>query len=185
MNTTKHTETPQAANPEAAKPTGWLRSGWGFLRKHVQVLALLGLIAAAWAGFVAVKTLESMAIFSTYSLGQESTKFFLENPEHRDFFYADERGSITDAELMKRFDELPPLERARVLMACELLADFWEITYEQRRRLPDSDWNTWWDYFIDGYKESPVLQEYFRRRDGWYLVDDPLRDTTQHAKLYR
>lgn len=149
------------------------------------LLSVFGVIFAAWAIFVSQDTLESSTTATIYSLGQESTKFFIEHPETREYFYKDDRGNISDEELLAKFDKLSPNDRAIILMGCELLLDFMEITFEQRKKLPGDDWDSWWNYFCDAYDESPIIRLYLDRRPGWYPLGGALKNKENRNSYYR
>ena len=154
--------------------------GWKLFREWLTVigglLGGLGFLVAVWALFVSQDALEGSTMATIYSLGQDSTKFFIENPEAREYFYKDGRGDISDDDLLKKFDNLDPKVRAKYLMGSELLLDFMQITFEQQKNLPRNDWNSWWHYFCDAYDESPVLRRNLDMRPTWYSVKEPLEN---------
>lgn len=57
---------------------------------------------------------------------------------------------------------------------CEKLSDFIQLTFNQRHLIPKEDWETWWNYFLDLYQESPVLREFLKTRKNWYSFEDKI-----------
>jgi hypothetical protein len=172
--------------PLLAHPRG---SRWKEVREWVTafgtLLSGIGIIFALWAISVSQDTLVSSTTATIYSLGQESTRFFIEHPETREYFYKDDRGNISDDDLRAKFDQLSPNERAIILLGCELLLDFMQITFEQRKKLPDDDWDSWWKYFCDLYDESPIIQLYLDRRPEWYPIGGALKNKEKRCSYYR
>jgi hypothetical protein len=71
-----------------------------------------------------------------------------------------------------------PATRMRVQIVCETLADFFDSTYDRRDQFEPKDWDAWWSYMRSLYDESPILQEYFKRRGDWYDVDEALAEAS-------
>lgn len=123
------------------------------------------------------KAVKQNAVTAIYSLSNETSKIFVQYPEVRGYFYREDRGKkgMSDDELRRAFDAEDPIKRARIRACCEMLADFMQQALEQHDLLSGDDWNTWWNYFMDAWDESPILRDYFNDRTYWYIVDEALR----------
>jgi hypothetical protein len=119
-----------------------------------------------------------------YSLNQEPSKFYLQYPELYKYFYRETRGNLSDDDLIKEYDSLPPEKKARVIVICEALADAIEMTYVQRENLLPDDWDGWWNYDCDLYDRSPIIRNWLERNGKWYEIDDALKnpDRTQYYR---
>jgi hypothetical protein len=169
-------------SPSSPKKSGHTLLEW--LTAIGSLLSGLGISVAMYAVVVSVQTLEASTLASIYSMGQEVTRFFAERPEIAPYFYKEDREGISDDELRAQVKQLEPNERRLVKIACELNADFFQVLFVQRKRLPDDDWDTWWSFMCDTYDESPVMQDYLEQRSTWYAFTDAVKDKAGRDKYF-
>jgi hypothetical protein len=153
-------------------------------------------------------TIKQHNLATIYTLGNELTKFDLENPKLGKFFDKEIRHPwLTKEEFWREYERLPPAqktkaldneyeklwndfealneeEKSKVYWGCVQIADFTQIAYMHEPLFPDRDWNTWWGYFTDQYDESPFYRVFLSKRPGWYAFTDDLLPGNRDA-LFR
>lgn len=118
------------------------------------------------------------AMATVYSEQNEVSRFVAANHFVRDYFYKDdlnEHETERNQRLRESFKKETAETQAKILMVAEITANCFECVYQMQASLPKDDWNAWWISFQDSYDESPILQDYFSRRNTWYSVDNYLR----------
>lgn len=143
-------------------------------------------------------TIKQHNLATIYTLGNELTKFDLENPKLGKFFdkemrrpwvtkedfwgeyeklpAAQKTKTLSDEydKLWKDFEALNEEEKDKVYWGCVQIADFTQIAYMHQPLFPDQDWNTWWSYFTDQYDESPFYRVFLSKRTDWYAFADDI-----------
>lgn len=176
----------------------WKRRPWNAETWSTVVTAvctLITLIVAVLLGLHSMRTsersLETMSenvrqsnLLGIYSLNLESSKFFDAHPQLVKFFDKLYRPEMTDKQLQEEFDKLEDSQKALVRLGCDKLADFMQVAFLQRDKLPDADWNNWWSSMCDEYDESLVLREYLMKRRKAYAFINAIKPETRD-KYYR
>jgi hypothetical protein len=150
------------------------------------ICTLITLIVAVLLGLhsmrISEKTVETMAenvrqanLLGIYSLNLESSKFFDAHPLLVKFFDKMYRPEMTDKQLQEEFDKLDEAQKSLVWLGCDKVADLMQVTFLQRDKLPDADWNNWWNGMCDDYDESPMLREYVSKRRKSYAFIDAIK----------
>src|SRR5207249_4576810 len=82
--------------------------------------------------------------------------FFLANPDLQPYFY--------DGKVIEKNSE----DYVKVMLAAEMLGDFFEHIYLQKTNLPRKIWPGWRNYMNDLYEKSPALRMHFDHNKRWY-----------------
>lgn len=89
----------------------------------------------------------------------EVDRLFYENPGMRPYFYEDAPPP----------DD--PLEAARVESLTEMFMDFLDMVIVLEATTPpelDIPWKEYQDYFVDMYRSSPAIRQFYRENRAWY-----------------
>lgn len=170
-------------------PPAWKRRPWNAETWSTVVTAictLITLIVAVLLGLHGMRTsersLETMSenvrqanLLGIYSLNLESSKFFDAHPHLVKFFDKLYRPEMTDKQLQDEFDKLDESQKSLVRLGCDKMADLMQVTFLQRDKLPDADWNNWWSSMCDEYDESLVLRDYVAKRRKSYAFIEAIK----------
>jgi hypothetical protein len=124
-------------------------------------------------------SIRANATATLYAQGNEVTRFVGQYHDVYVYFYRDDPEqsySQRDTILWDRFKTEKDEVKVRVWMAAQLLADYYEQAFLLNTTNPPppgpmrEDWITWRAFILDSYAESPMIREWFRRRDTWYRV---------------
>jgi hypothetical protein len=92
-----------------------------------------------------------------YSHQHQITRYFIDNPNLRPFFYDNKEANSTDSEY------------GTIRAVTEMVADFCEHVYVQLPNLPSDDIRKGWRLYLKNiYKNSPVLRLHFSQNIDWY-----------------
>ncbi len=83
-------------------------------------------------------------------------QFFLANPGISPYFYGKKSIAPSSEDYVK------------VMLAAEMLGDFFEHIYLQKANLPRKIWPGWRNYMNYLYEHSPALQLHFSENRKWY-----------------
>jgi hypothetical protein len=151
----------------------------------IYTLLTLAYVIVTLVGFLKLKEQIKQVEISTrgemygdlYTHQHEITRFFIDNPNLRSFFYDGKKVSETDTELMK------------LRAVTEMIADFSEHVFIQLSNLPEGLRDGWEFYIKNIYRNSPVLQSHFEDEHSgrWYseefkkLLKSSIQETNQKA----
>ncbi len=157
---------------------------WKSIRETIVVIAAIATAFSAYFAYHAFdQTRKSVELSIAAGISANNftpTQFLVDYPDLLPYFDKSARdASISDEVLMEQFNALGKNDEEKklknlIMAGVFLNADSIEMTFTQRNVIPACDWNGWWHYYCDLYDESPVLQDYLKKRSTWYLVDDAI-----------
>ncbi|MFL5330026.1 MAG: hypothetical protein ACJ8C4_14065 [Gemmataceae bacterium] len=107
--------------------------------------------------------------------------------EYHERAYSDdpkEAADIRAARLRKQFASETGDRKRVILTSVEMLANFMDGVLLQKDTLDPSDWNRWYNSFMDNYDENPILQDFLEMRADWYGCRNVLRDKKNRQAFY-
>ena len=135
----------------------------------IYVILTLAYVIVTLVGFLLLRRQIRQVDLSTrgdthgylYNHQHSITRFFIDNPNLRPFFYDNKEVSPNDSE----FTSLRAIT--------EMVADFSEHIYLQLPNLPGDIREAWESYVRHLYKNSPVLRSHFENKEtgAWYSQD--------------
>jgi hypothetical protein len=151
------------------------------------IVNLLAIVIAYWAFAQSVKatreSFEQNNLATIYSLSLETHSFLKDNKSvamHFDKWYREKK---TDRELLDDYKNATPEKQLAIWHGCELIADFMQLCFEQKERLPEESWKNWLNYFCNLYEESPVFRKKFLlERGSWYTFEGELVEAWKARK---
>lgn|SRR5215216_3622632 len=98
------------------------------------------------------------------------TKYFVDHPEYRPYFYDTKPITEQDADY------------ARLYALAELFVDGMDDLIVNKEYMPNAvEWDLWIEFFRYTYRQSPILQKYMKDNASWY--GPALLDTTNTRVL--
>src|SRR2546423_6140470 len=132
-----------------------------------QAIASVAYVFVTLIGFLLIRRQIKQVDFSTrrdaygelYTQQHSITRFFLDHPTLRPFFYDNEPIVDDDAEYKK------------VMVVAEMIADFSEHIYMQLPSLPPDIQRGWQSYLKYIFDHSPAVRAHFKDKGDWYSFD--------------
>ncbi len=105
----------------------------------------------------AKKALSITTYENLYSRMHDIHKYFLENPELRDYFYCSKECKRLDVVTLQKLE-----------IVAEMMADFFQQIHLQAAMMPPSTAKGWKNYIKTVVKNSPVLRAFLEKHKDWY-----------------
>ncbi|RPJ73772.1 MAG: hypothetical protein EHM20_11690 [Alphaproteobacteria bacterium] len=110
----------------------------------------------------AKESIISSSYHSTHNLMIEIDRHFFDHPEMIKYFR--DKAELSSAQNDK--------EKMQVKMTAEMLADYFDNVFHQKGTLPTTDaYMAFQNYMQETYANSPALNEYLNKKEGWHSKD--------------
>ena len=124
-------------------------------------VAAIVIVGSLWFLWLQIRDLRRSIRSSTYQnvyqLMIDIDRFFVENPNLKQYFYDG-----------KELDTTEQVNREKLFSIAEMLVDYFDNVYYQQDCLPANTFDAFIAFMRDIYRNSPVLREFLSSREHWY-----------------